>query len=159
MRAGIASHIFVDHHTRRDEARSRGDDERLVRACQHIAHCFDGGLVDRAILREFREIMDEGQMDHAVCLPCAALQAFEVLQRAAMNFRAQFLEYPDVLFRAREADDLMPVCDQFFCGFDADKSGGAGDEYAHEKHSLFRTPGYCYVVHSGKVVRSYGYNR
>jgi len=90
--------------------------------------------------------MDEGQMDHAVAFPCAALQAFEVLQRAAMNFRAQFLERPDIRFGAREADDLMPVGDQFLCGFGADKSGGAGDEYAHEKHSLFRTPGYARLL-------------
>lgn len=146
MRTGIAPHIFGDHHTRRDEARSGGDDERLVRAYQHIAHGFDGGLVDRTILREFREIMDEGQMDHAVRVPCAALQAFEVLQRAAMDFRAQFPKRPDVLFRAREADDLMPVCDQFLCSFGADKSGGAGDEYTHDKRSLFRAPGYATLL-------------
>jgi len=85
--------------------------------------------------------MDEGQMDHAVCVPCAALQAFEVLQRAAMNFRAQFPERRGVRFGTCEADDLVPGSDQFLCGFGADESGGAGDEYAHEKHSLFRTPG------------------
>src|SRR5689334_6108699 len=142
MRAGIAPHIFGDHHPRCDEARPRGDDERLVGADQHIAHGFDGRLVDRAILRKFREIMDEGEMDHAVCIPCTAPQAIEVLQRAAMYFRAQSLQSPDVLFRAREAEDLMPVCDQFFCRFAADESGCAGDEYAHEEHSLFRMPGY-----------------
>ncbi len=76
-----------------------------------------------------------------------------------MNFRTQFLERRDVLFRAREADDLMPVCDQFFGGFGADKSGSTGDEYAHEKDSLFRSAGYCYVPHPGKVVTIYGYNR
>ena len=53
----------------------------------------------------------------------------------------------------------MPVCDQFLGGFGADKSGRAGDEYAHEKHSLFRTAGYWYIAYSGKVVRLYGYNR
>jgi hypothetical protein len=40
----------------------------------------------------------------------------------------------------------MPVGDQFLCGFGADKSGGAGDEYAHDKHSLFRTPGYATLL-------------
>ncbi len=73
-------------------------------------------------------------------------QAVEILQRAAMNFRAEFLERPDVPFGAREADDLMPAGDQFFCGFGPDESGGAGNEYAHEKHSLFRAPEYGYYL-------------
>ena len=64
-----------------------------------------------------------------------------------MNFRAQFLERLDIGVGAGEADDLMPVGDQFLCGGGADKSGGAGDEYAHEKHSLFRTAGIwvCFI--------------
>jgi len=63
--------------------------KRLVRACQHIPHGFDGGLVDRAILREFREIMDKARW----ITPSQSLRhssGFRVLQRAAMNFRAYF---------------------------------------------------------------------
>jgi len=60
-----------------------------------------------------------------------------------MNFRAELFERRDVLLGAREADNVMPVCDQLFCGFGADKAGGAGDEYTHKKRSLFRSQGYC----------------
>lgn len=92
MRAGVAPHLFGDYDVWRDEAGSRGDDEGIVGAFQYVAHRFDSAFVDLPVLREFREIVDEGEMDHAVGFLCAALEAVEILQRAAMNYRTQFLE-------------------------------------------------------------------
>ncbi len=147
---GLAPHLFGDQHARRDETRARGDDERLVGADKHLAHGLDGRLVDGAVLRELREIMDEGQMDHAVGILRAALQAVEVRERAAMDFGAERLQRADVVVRAGEACDLMPVGDELFGGFAADESGGAGDEYAHERESLFRAQGILVAFLSGK---------
>jgi hypothetical protein len=48
-----------------------------------------------------------------------------------MNLRAQLLQRPDIVLGAREADDLVPMSNEFFCGFGADESRGAGNEYAH----------------------------
>jgi hypothetical protein len=50
-----------------------------------------------------------------------------------MNLRTQLLKRGDVRFGAREAYDLMSVCNEFLGRFAADKSGGAGNEYTREK--------------------------
>jgi hypothetical protein len=50
----------------RHKKRARGDDEGLVGAFQNIAHRIDGVFVDLSVLREFREVVDEGEMDGAV---------------------------------------------------------------------------------------------
>jgi membrane protein DedA with SNARE-associated domain len=53
----------------------------------------------------------------------------------------------------------VSVRDQFLGCRRADKSGRAGNKYAHEKHSLFRRTEYWYSAYSGKVVILYRYNR
>ena len=70
-------------------------------------------------------------MDGAVGLLGAALEAFEVFERAAMNIRAQLLERLGIGVGAGEAQHLVPVGDQLLRGGRADKSGRAGDEYTH----------------------------
>ena len=87
------------------------------------------------------------------------LQALEVLSEPRWTSAPSFSSAAAFASERARPSDLMAVGDQFLGRCGADKSGGAGDEYAHEKHSLFRRAGYCYVAHAGKVVRLYGYNR
>jgi hypothetical protein len=46
-------------------------------------------LVVRAILREPGKIMVEGRVDDGIRLARAVAKAFQILQRAAMDFRAR----------------------------------------------------------------------
>jgi hypothetical protein len=67
--AGQAGHhriLFRGEPPGRHKRRTGRDDERLVRSGQHVAHGIDGALVDLSVLREFRKIVDEGQMDCAI---------------------------------------------------------------------------------------------
>ena len=73
----------------------------------------------------------------AICFLGALAQAFEILERTAMDFGAQFLERLGVGVGAGKAKHLMTVGDQFLGRSSADKPGRAGNEYTHEKHSLF----------------------
>jgi hypothetical protein len=50
----------------RDEGHAGGHDQGPLGARQHVAKRLDGTRVDRAVFLEFREVVDEGRMDHAV---------------------------------------------------------------------------------------------
>src|ERR1700722_3364243 len=80
MLIGVTPYIFGSRDARRNEGCSRSDDEGLVRTDQCIAHRFYGAFVDLSVLRELREIMDEGAMDRAVALLRAALEAVEIFE-------------------------------------------------------------------------------
>jgi hypothetical protein len=135
MRASRGPDILGCHLSWRDQAGSRGDDERFVGSHQRIAHRLDGALVDLSVLRESREIVDEGKMDGAICLLRAFPQAIEILKGTAMDLGAQSLERFGIGIGAGKAEHGVPARDQFLgCGV-TDESGRAGDEYPHETHS------------------------
>ena len=94
--------------------------------------------VDPAVLREFREIVDEGEMNHTVRILRGGLKTVEILQRAPMDLGAHLLERFCVCIGARKAHNLMTIGEQFFRRRGADESGRAGHENAHEETpSLF----------------------
>ena len=71
-------------------------------------------------------------MDGAITLRGALAQAVQVLQRTAMNLGAHFLQRLGIGVGAGKTKNFVAARDQFpGCGR-ADKSGRAGDEYAHE---------------------------
>ena len=88
-------------------------------------------------------------MDGAICFLGAFAQAVEIVERTAMDFGAQFFQRLGIGVGAGKAKHLVPVGDQFLGGGGADKSGRAGDEYTHEKYSLFGRAGYWYVCSCG----------
>ena len=135
---GHAGHIgrdgifFRREPPRRDEQRPGGDDEGLARSGQRFAHGIDGALVDLAGFHEFREIVNEGEVDGAVGFARALAQAVEIVERPAMDLGAQLLERDRILVGAGQAQHFVPVRDQFLrCG-GADEPGRAGDKHSHD---------------------------
>ena len=79
--------------------------------------------------------MVEGGVDDGIRLARAVAKAFQILQRAAMDFRAHGSELLCSGVGAGKPEHLVARCDQFADDGGADKSGGAGKEYAHVKVS------------------------
>jgi len=131
--AGHHRIFFGGKPARRDQQRAGCDNEGLVRAFQHLAHGVDGVLVDLPILREFREIMNEGQMDGAVRFRSPLAQAVQIIERTVMYLGAQFLQRLHIGIGAGKTQHLMPIGDQVPGGRRADKSGRAGYKYTHAK--------------------------
>ena len=71
-----------------------GNDQEAIGAGQRGTESFDGALVNLAVFLEFREVVDEAQVDDAVRSRCSAAQAIEILERPAMylsSFRSKGL--------------------------------------------------------------------
>ena len=77
--------------------------------------------------------MIEGGVDHAIRVVCSAAQAFEVLDIASMHLGAGSGERRGGRIRTNKPEHLMARGDQFFDDGRADKSGGTGNEDAHEE--------------------------
>ena len=90
--AGRHRILFRGEPAWRHQQRTRCDDEGLVRSGQHFAHGIDGVLVDLPVLGEFREVVDEGEMDCAIRFLGAFAEAVVILERTAMDLGAHFLE-------------------------------------------------------------------
>ena len=68
--------VFGRQLTRRSQSgRTRGDDEGPIRTGEHGTQGFDGMFVDLAVLLEFREVVDEGQVNDGIRSGGAAPQA------------------------------------------------------------------------------------
>ena len=69
-------------------ADARRDDQRTVGAFERRAERCDGALVLGAVLREFREVVIEGSVDHGIGLRRTRFEAVQILERTAMNVGA-----------------------------------------------------------------------
>ena len=78
--------------------------------------------------------MVEGGVDHGIRLARAVAQAFQIVERAAMDLGAHGGEGFRSGFGAGETEHLMARCDEFADDRGADKAGRAGDEDAHVKN-------------------------
>ena len=112
------------------------------------AEGFDGLPVDFAVPLEIGEVVDKPEMDHGVGRRRAALEAFEVLEGAALDLRACRDHPVRRRVRARETEDRMPRADQVGDDGRADESAGASNKYSHGKRLrgwTSRTIG-CYTI-------------
>ena len=129
-------HILLGRRAARGEERHAGrHEQRTVGAFEHGADRLDGALVLRAVLREFREVVVEGGVDHGIRLGGAAPQAVQIRERAAMNLGARRGERLRSLVRAGQAEHLMAGGDQVLDDGRADPTGCSSDKYTHSKIS------------------------
>ena len=113
------------------QCQSGGDEQRAVGAFEHRAERLDGAPVRRAVFGEFREIVVEGGMDHAIRPGCSAAQTVQILDVAAKHLGAAGGERPGARLRTRQAKHLMACSEKFLDDGRADKAGGTGDENTH----------------------------
>jgi hypothetical protein len=126
--------VFLGRGAARCEQRNPGrDEERPVGAFERGAQRFDGLPVHLAVLLEFREVVVEGGVDHAIGLSRATAQAFQISHIAAMDSGAESGDGRGCLIRARQAEDFVSCANQFFDDGRADKAARAGNEDTHEK--------------------------
>ena len=83
------------------------DHQRPVRTFKRRAEGFDSATVDLAVFREFREVVDEGEVDHAIRRGRSAPQAVQILQIAVMRVGAGGGQSLRTGLRTREAKHLM----------------------------------------------------
>jgi hypothetical protein len=58
--------VFGQDAARREERDPGGDDQGAVGTGQHGAESLDGAAVYLTVLNEFREVVDECSVDHAI---------------------------------------------------------------------------------------------
>jgi hypothetical protein len=74
----------------------------------------------------------ERQMDDAIGLGRAAMQAVEIIKAAPMHLRPGGGERSRRSLRSGQPDDLMTCVDELGNNGRADPAGRASDEYTHE---------------------------
>src|SRR5712671_2103654 len=92
---------------RSDEPGPGRDDQWPVGANEYRAERFDGAPIGLAVLLEFREVMVEGGVDHAVRSGRARAQSLRVCNVSAMNLRASSGQRFGGRVRTRKAKHLM----------------------------------------------------
>ena len=108
-------HIRFRRNTpRRQKQDSRGAPQRTIRAHQHRADGLDSPPVDLAYLGESRKIMNKSAMDHSIASRGPALQAFKILQLAAMDLRSRGDEGLRTLVRPGKAENRMARVNEFW---------------------------------------------
>ena len=132
----VRADILGGDAARPHQQRAGGDDQGFVCPGDGFAQGRDGALVDLAVLRELREVMDEGQMGHAVGLRRPALQAVEVLEVAAKHLRPRCGQRFGAGVRARETQHLVAGLDEVLDGDRADEARCSGDENTHYDFSF-----------------------
>ena len=133
-------------------AEARRHQQRPAGTLEGFAQRLDGAPVGGAVLGKFREIMIEGRVDDAIHLCRAALQAVQVVERAAMDLGTGGGQLIRSLVRAGEAEHLVAGGDQFIDDGRADPAGGSSDEYAHVISPVFAGDTYRPCLYHGKVV-------
>ena len=79
--------------------------------------------------------MIEGGVDHSIRLARAFAQAFEIIERAAMDLSAGRFQRASSGVGAGEAEHLMARGNKLEDDGRADEAGGTSNENAHEKIS------------------------
>jgi len=82
------------------------DHQRAVRTGERDAERFDGAPIDFAVFLEFREVVDECGVNHAIGRGRSATQTCEILQISPMYFRTSGDERFGAGIRASEAEHL-----------------------------------------------------
>ena len=131
-RSGPRNGFFGREATRRKYPDRRRDDQRRVGTSQCLAKCFDDLPIDLTVSLEFREVVIERRMDHAIGGGRAAAQAVEIFQIAAMHLSARSEKRLGAGVGTRKSKHLMARRDQFLNDGSADKSGRASNKDTHE---------------------------
>ena len=128
--------VFGREAAWREQPGPGGDDQGAVGASERSAERLDGAPIDLAILLEFREVVDEGGVDHAVRLGRSAAQAFQVFKIAAMHLGAGGDERLGARIRASKTEHLMARVDELLNDGRTDKACSTGDENTHYDFSF-----------------------
>jgi hypothetical protein len=142
----------------RRDRHSAGDEQGTIGAFERIAERLDRQSVLRAILGEFREVVDEGRVDHAVGCGRAAAQPVQILDGAAVHLGARCRKRCGSLVRPGEPEHGVAGADQFLDDGRADEAGRAGDEDMHGNSPVGTGLPYRSALYRGKVVTLYRYN-
>ncbi len=115
-RAGLLAVLLGRDPSRRQPECAGGDEEGAVGAGERLAERVDGtpvrfgGVLEAAAERD---VVLEGEVDHAVGVGSRAAQRVEIVERAAAYLGAGFGEGVSRGVRAGEPDDLVAGADEF----------------------------------------------
>jgi hypothetical protein len=124
--------IFLGGDTAlRQEREPGGDEQGAVGAFEHGTERLDGAPVHLAVFREFREVVVEARVDHAIRRGRATAQALEIFKRTAMDLPACRGELHRTCLRPGEAEHLMTRSDELPNDCGADEACSPGDENTH----------------------------
>ena len=84
-RAGSRHAVFGQKATWRKDSDPGRDDQAAIGASQRRAKSFDGMPIRLAVRLEFCEVVIERRMDYGIGSGRSTLQAFKIIQRAAMD--------------------------------------------------------------------------
>jgi hypothetical protein len=129
--------LFGQKATWREDADSGRDDQAATRAGQRRAEGFDGMPIRLTVRLEFCEVVIERRMDDGIGGGRAALEAFKIIQRAAMDLGSCRGNGSGSRIGAREAEDLVPRDKQFLDNGGADEPGRTCNKDTHDKSSVF----------------------
>jgi hypothetical protein len=88
-------------------------------------------LVDLAVFREFREVVDKGGVNHAVGHCCSAAQTLKVFERTAMDFSSGRDQRLGAGISAGEPEHLMSRSNQLLHDGGTDESRSSCHKYFH----------------------------
>ena len=113
------------------ERHSGGEHERLAAAGKRAGHRLHRGAVDQDVLLELVELVDEGEVDHAVGLPRQLGQCLRIVEVAQHRLSSRPADAIGALGIAGEAGDAVAGGDQLGHHRGADEARGSGDENVH----------------------------
>src|ERR1700722_4687183 len=133
MRRGPGSRhtLLGQKATRRKDSDPGSDDQAAIRASQCRAKSFDGMPICLAVRLEFCEVVIERRMDYGIGSGRSALQAFKIIQRAAMDLGPCRGNSSGSRIRASEAEHLVPRDKQFLDNGRADEPGRTCNKDTH----------------------------
>ena len=105
--------FFGQKATWRQDSDPGRDDQAAIGASQCRAKSFDGMPIRLAVRLEFCEVVIERRMDYGIGSGRSTLQAFKIIQRAAMDLGSCRGNSSGSRIRASEAENLVPGGKQF----------------------------------------------
>ncbi len=128
--------VFRRRAPLRDGRHAGCHQQRLARALEHRSDRLDRAPVRRAILREFREVVDERDVDDGIALGRAALERRQVLERTHQNLAACRGKRLRVGIGAHEAKHLVARRTQLVHHDRTDEPGGTCNKHTHGQTPL-----------------------
>jgi hypothetical protein len=135
MRGGANSRhaVFGQKAAWRQDSDPGRDHQAAIRASQGCAKSFDDMPIRLTVRLEFCEVVIERRMDYGIGSGRSALQAFKIIQRAAMDLGSCPDNSSGSRIRASEAEHLVPRGKQFLDDGGADEPGRTCNKDTHEE--------------------------
>ena len=126
--AGSRCVFFGCEAARRDDGGPGGDDQGAVRASERGTESLDGAPIRFTVRRVFREVVDEGRVNHALASPGARGEALKILKRTTMDISSCRCKGRGSRIRPSQAKYLVSRGDQFSDDGGTDESRRAGNK-------------------------------